>query len=128
MQIKCEGGRVGPLKGKQILVVEDEPLIALDLADLIEEAGGSVVGPAYTLAQAQALVDVAPRIDGALLDIDLGKNLIWPVATVLHDRGIPCAFVSARCQRDDRPAALDQCQCIDKPAAREEILRVAGAF
>ena len=120
---------MGPLSGKHILVVEDEPLIALDLADLMTEAGAMVIGPAHSLADAQALVESTPgRIDGALLDIDLGDQLIWPLATVLHERGIPCAFISARCQRNDRPAPLDHCTCIDKPASREQILAVASAF
>jgi DNA-binding response OmpR family regulator len=119
------------LSGKHILIVEDEPLIALDLAYLIEEAGAVVIGPAHSLSEAQELaaeLGTAGRIDGALMDIDLGDSLIWPLATVLHERGIPLAFISARCRRDDRPTVLDTCTCIDKPAAREHILRVAGGF
>lgn len=119
------------LSGKHILIVEDEPLIALDLAYLVEEQGAVVIGPAHSLDEAQELAQAmlsAGRIDGALLDIDLGDNLVWPLATGLHESGIPFAFISARCQRDDRPQTLDHCTCIDKPAARDQILRAAVAF
>lgn len=115
------------LNGKRILVAEDEPLIALDLADLIAEQGASVIGPAYSLSDAQALTD-DNAIDGALLDIDLGDDLVWPVALLLQQKGIPFAFISARCRRDDRPDALDSCTCIDKPATRDQILRIAAGF
>ena len=115
------------LQGKRILVAEDEPLIALDLADLIAENGAAVVGPAYSLSDARSLTD-DHAIDGALLDIDLGDDLVWPLALLLQQKGIPFAFISARCRREDRPGALDSCVCIDKPATRDQILQIAAGF
>lgn len=120
------------LDGKRILVAEDEPLIALDLADLIADHGAAVVGPAYSLSDAQALLGApssdGTAIDGALLDIDLGDDLVWPLALLLQQKGIPFAFISARCRRDDRPGALDSCICVDKPATRDQILQIAAGF
>ena len=57
------------LTGKRILIVEDEYFIAADLKRALAEAGAIVVGPAGTLASAQALVD--DDIDLALLDVNL---------------------------------------------------------
>jgi DNA-binding response OmpR family regulator len=121
---------IGVLDGKRILVAEDEPLIALDLADLIADHGASVVGPAYSLSDAQSLIGgpLSEPIDGALLDIDLGDDLVWPLALLLQQKGIPFAFISARCRREDRPSALDPCICIDKPATRDQILQIAAGF
>jgi DNA-binding response OmpR family regulator len=115
------------LEGKRILIVEDEPLIALDIADMVEARGAVVVGPAFTLEEAEALV-AAQAIDGALLDIDLGRTLVWPLAETLHARGIAFAFVSARCDRPDRPAQLAGCHCIAKPTSEEAILQAIARF
>lgn len=115
------------LKGKRILIVEDEPLIALDIADLIGAQGAEVIGPAFTLDQAQALATSQP-LDGALLDIDLGRTLVWPLAETLHVLGVPFAFVSARCDRPDRPEQLGGCLCIAKPTSEDVILQVVAGF
>lgn len=115
------------MHGKRILIVEDEPLIALDIADMVEANGAIVVGPAYTLDDAVMLVD-AQAIDGALLDIDLGRTLVWPLAETLHARGIPFTFVSARCDRPDRPAQLAECFCISKPTSEDAILQAFARF
>jgi len=115
------------LQGKRILIVEDEPLIALDIADMVEAQGAVVIGPAFALDEAQALVETQ-AIDGALLDIDLGRTLVWPLAETLHAKGIPFAFVSARCDRPDRPAQLAECHCIAKPTSEEAILQAVARF
>ena len=112
---------------KRILIVEDEPLIALDIADLIAAQGAEIVGPAFTLDQAQALA-AAKALDGALLDIDLGRTLVWPLAETLHALGVPFAFVSARCDRPDRPVQLTDCLCIAKPTSEDMILQALARF
>lgn len=85
--------------GPTILVVEDEILIALLIADVLADAGFLVVGPVSSLAAAM----VAVRKNGfvaALLDIELGKGEdSYPVASILAERGIPFAFVSS-CPKD----------------------------
>lgn len=74
----------GYLRGLQVLVVEDEPFIALDLAFGVEEAGGTALGPASSLAQALALIE-AVRPDAAIVDVDLPDGDIGPVLDVLCD-------------------------------------------
>ncbi|MGY3439367.1 MULTISPECIES: response regulator [unclassified Marinovum] len=70
------------LDGLRVLVVEDEPFIALDLASGVEDAGGTPVGPASTVAQALALID-AGLPDAAIVDADLPDGDIGPVLAVL---------------------------------------------
>jgi len=76
----------------RVLVVEDDPLIAMMLADWLGELDHVVVGPAMTADQALALLDPAP--DAAVLDVTLGAGDSCSVAAVLQDRGIPFAFAS----------------------------------
>lgn len=80
------------LAGLRILVVEDEPLVAMLIEDLLLELGCKVVGPAGTVAQALALADT--RLDGALLDVNLGVEQSYPVADKLAADGVPFAFVT----------------------------------
>jgi hypothetical protein len=59
------------LAGKRLLVVEDEPLVALDLVDILEEAGAEVAGSAGTAKEALNIIENA-SLDAALLDANLG--------------------------------------------------------
>jgi len=74
-----------------ILVVEDEPFIALDLAASVLEAGGAVVGPAASVKEALALLD-AHAVDAAILDVNLTDRDIEPVAERLIASGVPLIF------------------------------------
>jgi hypothetical protein len=58
------------LRGRRILIVEDESLIAMLIGDAVEEAGGEVVGPCYTVAECMKAAQVE-EIDAAVLDVDL---------------------------------------------------------
>ena len=71
-----------------ILVAEDEPFIALDVALAIEDAGGKVAGPAATVQEALALIATSPIV-AAILDVNLSDGDISPVAEALIDAGIP---------------------------------------
>ena len=81
------------LKGLTILVVEDEPIFATETACAIVAAGGSVVGPAFSLAEAFAMIDGA-ALDGALLDLNLRNEKVFALADTLADRGVPIVFVT----------------------------------
>lgn len=91
-----------PEKPRNILVVEDEWLIALDLSMLIEELGHVVVGPAQNVVGALELIEGC-EIDAAFLDINLGSEKSFPVAKRLEDLNIPLAFVSAYATQDIPP-------------------------
>lgn len=68
----------------RILIVEDEPFIAWDLAQAVESAGGVVVGPAPTVAKALDLVQ-ASVLEGAILDVNLPDGHIGPVLNTLRE-------------------------------------------
>jgi PAS domain S-box-containing protein len=78
---------------KRVLLVEDEVLIGLMMRDLLTDAGYSVDGPYGSIARAISAAENV-RFDGAVLDINLGAELIYPVADVLASQGVPFVFVT----------------------------------
>jgi two-component sensor histidine kinase/DNA-binding response OmpR family regulator len=82
-----------PLLARRVMVVEDEALVALVLADQLAELGLSVVGPCSSVAEAKAIADKG-EFEAAILDVNLGGELVYPVADLLSSRGIPFVFVT----------------------------------
>lgn len=78
---------------KTVLLVEDEPLIAIMMQEALRELGLRVVGPLGTIPTALASVD-ADRFDSAILDVNLAGLPIYPVADALAARGIPFVFIT----------------------------------
>ncbi|MEI9431545.1 response regulator [Mesorhizobium sp. Cs1299R1N3] len=103
-----------------VLVVEDEWLIAEDVASDLLAAGYPVVGPVSSVAAALQLVD-ADKVDVALLDIQLNGETSLPVAEVLLARGTPFAFVTGFGERDV-PVPFRNCKFVAKPTSEAAIL------
>jgi CheY-like chemotaxis protein len=81
------------LEGSRILVVEDEPLIAMLIEDILREQGCDVVGPASTVADGLRLA-TGDRLDAALLDVNIGEETVYPVADALRRLDVPFVFVT----------------------------------
>jgi DNA-binding LytR/AlgR family response regulator len=81
------------LRGLRVLVVEDNFLVAQQVRDLLEECGCETVGPVPRVSSALRLVEEG-ELDGALLDINLGGEYCFPVATLLSERGVPFVFLT----------------------------------
>ncbi|HEV7370585.1 response regulator [Arenibaculum sp.] len=79
----------------RILVVEDEPLVAMDMQDVLEGLGMQVVGTAASLAEALELAE-AGGFDGAFLDVNLRGERIDRVADRLATAGIPFVFTTGQ--------------------------------
>lgn len=82
------------LQGWRVLVVEDEYLIATELAQSLEDIGAEIIGPAGTVDEALALMNADVAIDGAVLDINVGTKQVYPVADALRARGVPFVFAT----------------------------------
>jgi DNA-binding response OmpR family regulator len=83
------------LKGKRILLVEDEALVAMLVEDELLNAGAHIVGTASSVAQALRMIEVAMGdggISAAVLDINLDGELVWLVANALDELGVPFLF------------------------------------
>ncbi len=81
------------MNGKRILLVEDEPVLAIDAAMLLDEMGLNVIGPCATLDQGLASAETE-MLDLAMLDINLRGEMSYPIADILYRRGIPIIFAT----------------------------------
>jgi len=79
---------------RSILIVEDEPLIALDLATQVVARAGRVVGPLPTVAEALTVLE-GEDVAAAILDANLVDRDITPVALLLARQGVPFVLHSA---------------------------------
>lgn len=104
---------ISPLKGARVLILEDEWMIATHMAELLEEYGCAVVGPANSIAKAIDLVAVE-KIDGALLDLNVAGQTAYGVALALRNRGVPFAFVTGY-SADLIDEDYRMCPAIQKP-------------
>jgi CheY-like chemotaxis protein len=108
--------------GLLVLVVEDEFLIAWDLELLLERHGWRVLGPAASVAQALRLLDGGGTPDVALLDVNLGGELVTPVAEALRARGVPFVLASAYDRLDLVAPALAGAPNVGKPTDEGRLL------
>ncbi len=82
-----------PLSGLRLLLVEDEAMVAMLIEDMLCDLGCVVSGVAGTLSRGMALAtDEDLAIDGAILDINLGGEKVYPVAEALAARHVPFIF------------------------------------
>ncbi len=109
-----------PVSGRRILVVEDEPLIAMDFSQTLSEAGFVVIGPANSVAQALALL-AQFGCDAAMLDVNLGKETSEAIARELIRLGRP--FV-ATCgySREQMPGIMQTAPLLGKPVSSEMLI------
>ena len=84
-----------------VLIVEDEVLIALDLVDVVCSAGGHAVGPAVSVSQAHEHMD-EHFVTAAILDVNLGNEDSLEVARRLRRAGIPFIYHSGHFDQSDQ--------------------------
>lgn len=83
------------LQGLRLFVVEDEALVAILLEDMLADLGCVVTGVAGSIHQALTRIDaVAAEADGAILDVNIGGEKVYPVADALAERGVPFMFAT----------------------------------
>jgi PAS domain S-box-containing protein len=112
------------LKGKRILVIEDEPLVSIEIEACLLEAGAAIVGPAGTVARARHLIE-SETFDGAFVDANLGGETTDEIATALAAKGIPFLFLTGY-GRESLSDAFRDTVVIEKPYTREQLVAAAG--
>jgi CheY-like chemotaxis protein len=120
----AEGDPTATPRAARILVVEDDALLAMELAATLEGAGHRVVGPAHSVPEAFARVRGDAPIDAALLDVDLRGETVAPVADALAAHGVPFAFVTGR---PDGLPGHPGVALLRKPAPPALVLAVLGS-
>jgi CheY-like chemotaxis protein len=89
----ADGARPQSPSGQRVLLVEDEALVAMMIQDWLTEAGHSVIGPISRASEALQAATEADY-DAAILDINLGDGMAYPVADIVAKRGVPFVFVT----------------------------------
>lgn len=85
------------LKGKRVLVVEDEALVSMLFEDTLLDAGALVVGPAHSVDDALEFIERSASdggLDAAVLDINVNGEHVSPVADKLAALGVPFLFAT----------------------------------
>jgi DNA-binding response OmpR family regulator len=104
----------------RILVVEDEVLIAMDVERMLLQEGCTVVGPIGTVARALSAIP-GGKIDAAILDVNLGRETVFPVAELLAESKTPFVLVSGH-SPESLPETLRDYPVIGKPYQRNELI------
>ena len=98
---------------RSILIVEDEPLIAMMLEDFLESLGHSVAGSCDSVECALDHVEKG-GFDLAILDVNLKGENVWPVAAKLRERNLPFVIATGG-HVDPPPAEFNDAPVIEKP-------------
>jgi DNA-binding response OmpR family regulator len=99
------------LRGQHVLIVEDEYFLAQDLAGYLEDLGVKVLGPAASVAQALRLVE-SGEVQGAVLDVNLRGERVYPVADALRRKHVPFIFASGYGSEMEPGAYAEVPRCI----------------
>lgn len=108
----------GSIRGRRILVLEDEPLIAMMTSRMVKELDGIVVGPFATIGEASAALE--QPVDAALLDVNVGGQLVYDLAFELQKRGAPIAFLTGYHAGAIHPRFADA-PVLTKPIDRDDL-------
>jgi two-component sensor histidine kinase/CheY-like chemotaxis protein len=92
-QEETGGEAIMPASKITALLVEDEPLIAMMMADMLMEFDFDVLGPFATVDKAMLAVDQT-SVQVALLDVNLAGEMVYPVASRLRELGVPFIFMT----------------------------------
>ncbi len=113
------------LQGCRILVAEDEYMLADDLCAELSDAGATVVGPAGNVGDALNLIGSGMEVDGAILDINLRGEMIFPAADLLAGRGVPFVFTTGydASAIPNRFGAIARCE---KPVDMAKVVQALG--
>lgn len=113
------------IESMNILLLEDDLLLAMDMEDYLLDSGHSVVGPFGRVADA---LDAIPRNDlkGAIVDLNLHGELSFPVIECLIQRDVPVIVCSGYAELPELRAKLDGLPMLAKPWNAKELSRLMG--
>jgi PAS domain S-box-containing protein len=109
------------VRGQRVLVVEDEALIAMQIEDVLHQAGCTVVGPASRIADAFDLL-YGEGVDAALLDVNVAGDRSFALADILASKGVPFAFVTGFEANSTVPERFQGVPVVAKPFATTELV------
>ena len=112
------------LLGMRLMVIEDEPLVALDIVAGLKDAGAEVLGPVGNAADALRIIEDT-ALDGALLDGNLHGKPVGEIAAALVREGVPFLFVTGYGQ-DGLPEGFGKVAILSKPFSHEQMFEAVA--
>jgi PAS domain S-box-containing protein len=112
------------LTGKRFLVVEDEPLVALDVVAALENAGAEIAGQSGSTGEALNIIE-STSLDAALLDANLRSQPVDEIAATLTRRNVPFLFVTGY-GPESLPQAFAKTAMIAKPFSHQQLVEAAA--
>lgn len=113
------------LSGKRVLLVEDEALIAMLAEEMLADLGCIVHGVAGTVSDALAIAQRG-GFDLAVLDVNVARERVFPVADALIAQSIPFAFASGYGEQDIMDGYRDR-PMVSKPYSALDLERALTA-
>jgi CheY-like chemotaxis protein len=110
------------LRGRRVLVVEDEMLVAMEFENLLQRQGCAVLGPAPTVDRALGLLE-HDQPDAALLELKLHGQPATAVAVALKTRGVPFVLVTGYGEAQSSEPELQGAPRVDKPVNHHALVR-----
>lgn len=105
----------------RVLVAEDELILGLDLCETVAEAGFFVEGPFDDLSSAtQSYKTNKP--DVAILDVQLGDGIVYPLAEQMMAENVPVIFHSGYLTSAELNERYPGAQTLSKPAPPNEVI------
>ncbi|HKU16985.1 MAG TPA: response regulator [Steroidobacteraceae bacterium] len=104
------------LRGRWILIVEDDCVTAMDLAETLSAAGAQIIGPATTIETAFELLHRRPPLDIALLDVEIEGTYVFDVADEIVRRKVPIVFTTGY-ERSEIPQRFCATRHCEKPVS-----------
>ena len=117
--------RQAQLRGLKVLLVEDETLISFLIEDMLQELGCSDVWHASAVSQALSILSER-RPDIAVVDVNLGGELVYPLVEQLDAAGIPFVFATGY-GRTGLPNAWSGRPVVQKPFPLEVLAAALGS-
>jgi len=109
-------------EGGTLLIVEDEPLLAMQLSEALKDYGWDILGIAGSIEDANRILADRSRPDAAILDVDLGGSPVFPLARSLRRSGIPFVFCTGY-EDLDYSSEFSSHVTVRKPATILQIVR-----
>jgi CheY-like chemotaxis protein len=110
------------VRGRRLLLIEDETLVGMMMYDTLTDLGFDVVGPINTMAEAAKAVEHG-EFDAAILDVNLNGEFIYPLADIVTSRGLPFVFVTGYSAEGLEPR-FSKVPVLQKPIEMERLQEI----
>lgn len=115
------------MKSSRVMIVEDEALVAMMVEDMLGDMGFEIAGSFGAVRDALAFLGSdQPRPDGAVLDVNIGGEMVFPVAEALREQGVP--FVFATGYGDLPRKGFESVEVLAKPINVGALRQAVGKF